>query len=206
MAYSRSLADLPASLLANPRQVARLAILTGALTYLLWWMRSPELSHASASPVADKINQFGCFNRAGLALYVVPAISAATRKRAVWMPSSLFQRLEHAYWHPWRFAQHPLLSARAKLVRADVARSQVHVLFATTPAAWRQRLCSVGVATALSTRWYFACARSIKRSVLFTSFLTLRRQAQTTDMYSWQAGAWSTGGGAELSFQSARSC
>ena len=92
MAYSRSLADLLASLLANLRQVVRLAISTGALTYLLWWMRSPELSHASASPVADKINQFGCFNRAGLALYVVPAISGVTRKRAVWMPSSLFSK------------------------------------------------------------------------------------------------------------------
>ena len=68
MAYSRSLADLLASLLANLRQVVRLAISTGALTYLLWWMRRPELSHASASPVADKIHEFGCLNRAGLAL------------------------------------------------------------------------------------------------------------------------------------------
>ena len=135
---------------------------------------------------------------------VVPAISGATREPATWMPPLFSQRLEQAYWHPWRSALCPLPSARAKLARAAAARSPVRVLFATTPAAWLPRLCSAGAATALSTRWFFVRAGSIKMSVPFTSFLTLRRQAQTKDMHRWQAKAGSMGGGAELSFQSAR--
>ena len=188
MTCSRTLVALHAIQLANPKLVAQVAVSTGALTCLSWWVRRRDVCSSSASLALSKTTK--AFERE-LAL---PSRLVLCRNRvrhsALKRVCGLLRAcnwLKTTQWQQWRFAWRSIPNARRKLVLAAGALSPVRVLFATTPAAWRPRPCSVEAATALSTRWYFARAGSIRRSVHFTSFSTSRRQAQKQHLHSWQA-------------------